>query len=559
MRDSHFQNLKIYDCPFFFLLLFALSLVVACSGGRGSGGATEPDNTPSWELALSGGLNVLVDPFAERDVPNVVLEADENFGEAVFGGVQTVPGVHWSFAWDVPSSISYSQNGAWQAPLGVAPNSSLTPPFRLRYAARMNAARERGWPAVGGGLGENSGSLVASSFVFVLPKSVGNPIRIWFRSKGSPVPIVHSGKSCGSNCVEFSNWAEAIETPISFSREESSRIFVGSSSALPFYVSVVGDVQQPLDWIKSEVAASRAEVLSIWNFLKMKWGTPAVGDAFQTHLMVSGECRHQALEHDASVLAFVGLCESSSFRRELSALVAHEMVHVWNGRHVFPAETAAWNMFAFDSARLHQLYFYEGATEGFSRVAVSENLSQYRDTQMAKWNSTISSLASAGLGMSLQDISTHSPMLGYDAGAFLTLWLAAKTRSSNGGSVDSAKQKFWSVMQTLKQSTGAGVFQIATPLFLRKCARGSLFEPCAGGAGGYSRAHLHSALAESLGISGWQNFVENHMGDVFLRNQAELNAAVSEIAAAAGVSTTANGGRTFFVSTVSGVSGVWPF
>ncbi len=560
------------------VLLFALLFSWGgCSrkGGDSGGASSESDVFGPVAPHLQNGLNVVVDPFAAAGIPNVVVEADAGFSEGGFSGIATVPGVHWAWPADVPASFALSENGVWKS-VAAQKGEALKGPMRLRYVASLNASWERGWPAVGGGVDTNSASPVSSgvaansgattalSFLFVMPNDLSTPIRIWFRSGQTDIPIFHTGKSCGTNCIDFANWSEAIETPISFVSDIKNRMLVGTEAELPIEVSVKGGVNVSAGWIRSEVEAARSDLLQVWNFLVNKWGTPAVGQGYRVHLLVSSVCRSQALEHDASVIAAIGLCPASLFRKNIVSIVAHEMVHVWNGRHIFPRETAEWTPLTFDASRLNQLYFYEGATEGFSRIAVSEIVPTYRNDQMQKWNSSISQIANAGLNQSLSAISRSSPSLGYEAGAFLTLWLAAKSRGAHmvdGSDVSIAKLNFWNIMAKLKLSTSAGVFDISTALPVRKCVSNAAesFVPCAGGALGYTHDDLLQAMNSALSLPDWTTFSSAHLDDIFLANKNDLNAAISEIGASIGVSVSQSSGLNFLPSDVSAQSGIWPF
>jgi hypothetical protein len=538
--------------------LLALFFVACGRGGGGGSSSGEADSFGPLADSVPGGLNIVVDPFAPEGVSNVVMEADSHFGGGIFSGVVTVPGVHWTWASDLPATYALSDGAVWRSVSGQK-GAALEGAFRLRYAANLNSPWDRGWPGVGGGVGSAAGALLPSSFLFVLPNNLEKPIRVRFRTGGTDIPIFHTGTSCGANCVDFANWAEAIETPLSLVANTASRFLVGTDSALPIDVTIKGNLGFSNDWVRAELEAARNVLLNVWSFFVTRWGNPAVGNAFRVHLVVSSGCRSQALEHDASVLAAVGVCSASQFQRDVVSIVAHEMVHVWNGRHLFPRETAAWDPFAFDNSRLNRLYFYEGATEGFSRLALAETTDAFRNAQMAKWNNTISQMAALGLGKGLVAISKESPTLGYEAGSFLTLWLAGKSRAAAGSHVDSAKQKFWNILSVLKSGTSAGIFDIATPLAKRKCVVGKVFEPCSGGALGYTHDDLMTAMKTALGLSNWDSFQNNHLGDTFLAGQSDLNAAVSEIAAAAGVSATSASGRLYFPTDVSAQSGVWPF
>jgi hypothetical protein len=550
----------IYGLESLALSIAAAFLFCGCgrSGGGGGGAVGEADTFGPLAAPVVGGLNIVVDPFAAEGVPNVVLEADADFGGARFLGVATVPGVHWAWGADLPLDFSLSDGSVWRS-VGGEKGASLEGPFRLRYAAKLNSPSDRGWPGVGGGVGLSTGTLLPSSFLFVLPTNLEKPIRVRFQAGGADIPIFHTGTSCGVNCVDFSNWADAIETPLSFAKDTASRLAVGTDSLLPFDVTIKETLSVSNEWVRAEVESARQSLLSVWDFLVAKWGMPAIGNAFRVHLVVGNGCRSQALEHDSSVLAAVGVCSATQFQRDVVSIVAHEMVHVWNGRHIFPSETAAWDPFAFDSSRLKRLYFYEGATEGFARLALAETTSALRNAQMVKWNTTISQMAAVGLGKGLVAISQNSPTLGYEAGSFLALWLAGKSRVAAGGDVAFAKQKFWNILSTLKSGTSAGVFDIATPLAKRKCVSGMVFAPCSGGSLGYSHDDLMHAMKTALGLSNWDSFQAAHLGETFLAAQSDLNAAVSEIAGAAGVSAITSSGKMYFPTDVSAQSGVWPF
>jgi hypothetical protein len=539
------------------LCAVALSQIAltACSRkSSGSSGTVDAEGVLS--PYRSGSLNIRVDPLAATGAQNVIIEADAAVGAVRFQVPATIPGVHWLWTSGLPTTIETSHEGRWYS----APISSgdvLQAPFRIRFSANINSASNAGWPAVGGMAGTKTGAIMASSFAFSVPENLETPLRISFISQGAAHDLDAAATSCGAGCLDFQNWAEAIEVPISYAATASDRIRVGTAGDLPIDITLAQNVTADLSDVRTAVEQARLQLSDIWNILSAHWGEVAAGRGFRLPLSVLSLCQAQGLEHDAGALLALGWCGGSLFSTRLVELGAHEMIHAWNGRHIYPKETATWDPFAFSAERLEQLYFYEGFTEGMARIVLSEYSVAYRSSNIAKWNSSVSRIASSFLGKSVSQISRENPMGAYEVGSFLALWLAAKTRSQY--SLAEAKTRFWSILRTLKTESGAGVFDSTVPLWKRKCVSNQTFTFCEGGVGGYSSEQLHSAMQQALGLADWTTFSNAHLGDAFIADMAILDAAVAEIASATGVGVSVVSGHAFFSSAIAANAVVWPF
>ncbi len=536
-------------------VLFLLSFE-SCSR-KSSPSRGTPDSDGVLANPLVGALNIRVDPFAAEGVPNVVVEADASVGTVYFRAPVTIPGVHWAWTQSLPSTLEVSSGGKWISSSISVGDALPAPPFRIRFVANMNASASRGWPAVGGLVGTLSGTTVMPSFAFVLPENLSVPLRVNFESQGAPLFLDAPATSCGVGCLDFGNWADAIEVPISFVASEAARFRVGSVGDLPIDVTVAEGVSADPVHLRTAVEGARTKLSAIWDALSVRWGTIAAGRNFRFPLIVVGQCQSQGLEHDAAALLALGWCGGTSFQNDLTQLGTHEMIHAWNGRHIFPSETAIWEPFGFDSSRLEQLYFYEGFTEGMARIAVAENVSALRSSLVTKWNQSVASIATSHLGAGLASISREDPMGAYQVGGFLALWLAAKARSQHG--LDDGKSRFWNIMSALKTGNSGVAFDVASPLWKRKCVTNRTFAPCSQTASGYSHEDLLQAMNTALSLSDWNSFVQNHLGSVFLADRSALDAAVVEIAAAAGVGTVLSEGHPIFSVAAGADVIVWPF
>lgn len=533
---------------------FLLSALVSCSR-KSTGTPIVADTEGALTPYRSGALNIRVNPVSATGDANVIIEADASVGAVRFQVPATIPGVHWRWASALPKTIEDSRNGRWLS-RAIESGDVVEPPFRIRFSANLNAVSDSGFPAVGGTAHAKTGTLMASSFVFAIPENLDVPMRVSFISQGVAHDLDSSAQICGAGCLDFQNWAEAIETPISYAATAAARVRVGVASNLPIDITIAQNVSAEASAVLSAVEGARLQLSEIWGILSTRWGEVAAGKGFRLPLSVSALCLEQGLEHDGAALLALGWCGGTSFSTRLVALGTHEMIHAWNGRHIFPKETATWDPFSFSTDRLDQLYFYEGFTEGMSRIILSEYSASYRSTQIAKWNQSVQRIASSFLGKGVAQISRENPMGAYEVGSFLALWLAAKTRAQY--SATEAQTRFWSIVKTLRTDSGAGVFDAATPLWKRKCVKNRTFTFCNGGSEGYSKQHLLAVFQQVLGLSDWSAFASAHLGEVFVADLNALNAAVTEIASAAGVGVDNVSGYALFSEAIPANTLVWP-
>jgi hypothetical protein len=505
--------------------------------------------------SLASGLTLVLLPFRDEG-ENILLKVRGGVGRVEARGIATIPGVHWSWPAALPKSMSVRRLDAksWKIRSFAEGDEIGSEGFDLKYRGTFAYSS---WPVVNGNRGDDGGTITLGSVLKGWPVSGDSPIRLYFYNGKSPLPL-RGGRTCGEGCVDFSGFVEAMETPVSYSKSSEGAVTLGSLEQFPWHLSFPGGSYIDSDDASAVASEVRERVFTAWQTLTSRWGTLPVGDAFAVHLLVESGCSYQGLEHAAGTLLDVGYCAGTNFRNRLLKLAVHEIIHTWNGRYLYPFETASWNALTFSEERLNQLYFYEGVTEGFARLLLSEQESALRAEIVERWNSSIVTLAQRGLGKSLRELSRTNYSLAYEAGAMLLLRLAAESRLEFGESV--ARERVWGIISALRADTEAGPFDVSKPLWNQRCFRDGLFALCNGGAVGYSEERLRVLLGTHLGLANWSTLVAAHFEASFAPNLTALNEIVGRVSMATGVQTTfdASGVRHFVVPLSGGSEGQWP-
>jgi hypothetical protein len=587
-----------------------VSLFVAAGCGRSSSSKSKPGSCPNGEAPTSSealqelpsDANVVtlrVDPFADSGELSVAWFAPEGkkAGEVLrFAPPATVEGFHWE--WKFPgesrlwlarekkSSAQTSSGVSWSDGCAVklesigsesqrvASSSTRAIGFAIDSNSPPTAAT---WPAVVGlGNGESKAlSLVALSPVMPLDPSAR--MRIEFvAAKPEGFKLISRAESCGPNCLEFPNYLAAMDSPF-FATENSANVFDETSQE---GVRLAALIQSPaasggvtagqMETCRTEFGSALASAGRMFNLLRSKWSTPKVlSDRYDIYLIHRDAAKtYQGLEHSGSTLiSIAGDCKSQGYAVSLNKVIAHEMVHAWNVRHLYPKEHGIYSAESYDVGRTAQLYFYEGFTEGFARVGLAELGINTAASRIAEWNQSLGALYSAfdtaaGKPVVLNVADANNAFGQYQTGAAFLLFVAMQIRLQNALDQDGdakSKDRFWDILSDLQQRADAGKQSSSwdEPPWLRRPWSGLIASPDASGrfGSGYSSADVAAVLTAAAGN------IEGTAGDTVAVTRAQFDATLAAFAEklAVPVVTRVSGGIFFEVPTDASTSSVaWP-
>ncbi len=560
--------------------------MVACGGSsdKNREGDSEEKETPqpapvNPKQSESGQLTVRVRPFlGGQNSPRLawVVPPGRSVSEVLdLQTSLTIPGYHWEWEseknlgiwkWSGDSAAEVSElRNRWQALNSSGWESqdwsgATAIGFGIDF---QKPALSQRWPAVVGGGGADSFALNVFALSPVRPKNYALPLRLEFDLEEDidtkAFFMLSQAKRCGDFCLEFENYAAALDSPVAFTRAQG-QVFNRQSGKLRFFA--FDQDRSPLRSVE-ECTSPWQKVLEtgqgMFNKLAERWGTPVGVTQHFDVLLINGQSgpRYQGLEHSQNtLLKMSGDCSSTSYQNQLAALLSHEIVHVWNVRHLQPREHGTFNGGGFDSQRLKQLYLYEGWTEGFSRVVLSEQ--DVRWDSRSAWNNSLAALysefdqLSAGEALTLNQVDSADAFRQYQTGAGFLLFLALKLRAAETERV--AHTRFWSLLTELASladagATAGGSFQVLP--WKRWAWTGVLGQTGAGFGKGFTSEQVVQVIQKVVGtVNG------TSQGTVAL-TRTELEDTLRAFSNATGVSLeTRSSGRLHFASSASQRS--WP-
>lgn len=496
--------------------------VLSCLVLAGCGGSSTDAPPPRPER-----FEISVAPFASEG-DNVSIRLPAAAGEVRWGVPATVPGVHWRWEHAPPAALRAEGSGGSSRKKLAQGESLPADVTAVSFRAELNASAIRGWPVVMGEMGRDAGTLMLPAYFLVVPQKLDVPLRVCFHDAGVPLRVVASGTMQPGGCVEFGGYLEALDTPVFVARPGLADQELTDGADVPFLVSLDPVVPSPFSDFSADVRAARAQSSEHWRLLQERWGAPAHADSFAVHLLLSSYSREQGLEHHGATVLALG-AGTEGFVPRLIELATHEMIHVWNGKHLFARETAEWSGIAFSTSRVRQMAFYEGFTEAFSRILMAEEMPAQRPHLRARWNDSFEAVAGRvvgepffGAGDSWRDA--------YDFGAVTALWLAVRTRAAHGA--EEARARFWKVIPDLAARAWPERNPLAAPAWSGWCARDFGAISCK--PAGYTSDDLLAVLGASLNPQGWTALRAALAGTVFPTADA-VGVVLAEVSAATGV------------------------
>lgn len=440
---------------------------------------------------------------------------------------RTIPGFHWSWDPGEPPKVftlSAASPEVW-FPLetGGLNHDEVGRGVGVGFAFDLTQPPlTRQWPAVVGGGNVEAIVLTLAGISAVRPRNFGLPLRLEVDSglEGAArddVVLLSQAPSCGSLCVEFANVVHALDTPVVIARKTSS-IFIdapdgyGTSGWTPVDAGaglrLVGVYARPSSSAGAVSEAENAQVLAecagqwqalaqfgrrLKGALSAHWSAPPAFQRGYDVYILQGPSgpRYQGLEHAGSTLLKLSQdCADHNYAPVAEGLLSHEMVHVWNVRHLIPAEHAHFDGGAYDVNRTRQLYLYEGFTEGFARV-VHADIARDRDLRPL-WNRSLAALYAAMEAdparseVQLDVADPNDAFRQYQTGAGLLMLVALHLRSVHPE--EEARTLFWSLLERLRARADVleGVSSFSSPIWTRRVWDGL-------------RAHLDTTAGHSLG------------------------------------------------------------
>jgi hypothetical protein len=593
------------------MLHFAcLTLVFAAACGRSSSSKSKPGACANGGAPTSSeGLQefpsdatvvtLRVDPFADPGKPTVAWFAPEGKKAAEvlrFAPPATVEGFHWEWKFpgesrlwlarekkvgaQVSSGVTWSDGCAvkLEAISGESQRVAASGTRAIGFALDTNAPpTAASWPAVVGMGNGESKALSLAALSPVMPIDPSARIRIEFvAAKPENFKLISRAASCGTYCLEFPNYLAAMDSPF-FVTANSANTF---DETLQEGVRLAALIQTPadsgrvaagqIDSCKTQFAAALANAGKMFNLLRAKWSTPKIlSDRYDLYLVHRNSSKtYQGLEHSGSTLiSIAGDCKSQGYSPSLSKVIAHEMVHAWNVRHLYPKEHGTYSAETFDAGRTSQLYFYEGWTEGFSRIALAELEINSAASRIGEWNQSLSALYSAfdsaaGKPVVLNVADATNAFGQYQTGAAFLLFVAMQIRIQNAldpDGVAKSKQRFWQLLNDLQQRADAGKQSSSwdEPPWLRRSWSGLTASPDSSGryGSGYSSADVGAVLTAAAGN------IEGTNGDTVAVTKTQFDATLAEFAQKFSVPlVTRSSGNVFFElpADASTSSVTWP-
>jgi hypothetical protein len=544
-------------------VVFFGSLLASCGDkSKSSSNKGTPVTEVPASVSFAGGFSIVVEPFV-KNKPNITVAVPAGMQESLFAVPQTLPGFHWAWTAKPPENFHFKNSDSsirsihrdslWGKPILTSAVS-----YEVNLLSPGESFR---WPAiVGGGSTSGSGVTTLTTLLMLLPSDGNKPLRVTFREeKGAPLNVISSAKSCGAGCVEFVNFAEAIDTPISFARTFALVAGAGSEMGLYATNTTSGDIPG----LQEALTETQLIANSSWNFLNQTWGKLNSEKNYVGHILFQDGCSYQGLEHNDSTLVSIGAtCDASIWKTNLTKVVVHEMIHAWNTKRIFPAQNARWNLREFSQSRLEMLYFYEGFTEGFTRILLSEQDPQgpLAKSVVNGWNSTFSYIKASKIGKteSLLTLSRANPMGAYHVGSVLALRLAAEARLAHGA--DEGRKKFWSLLRTVAESGAEkGGFMLSKPSWSLLTFDGFIAQPALENSQGYTRESLLTAIKNSLQLPTWNVIETRYFSDAApFAGEESLGELIQAVSNASGLALEWDAQNGSKLKWSEGAVGTWP-
>ncbi len=245
----------------------------------------------------------------------------------------------------------------------------------------------------------------------------------------------------------------------------------------------------------------------IWTILNERWGDLGIGTNFQIHLQTKDKSASVGgLEHaDATVMSFGIDSSADDAKYNFVETLAHEAIHAWNVKRIYPTELATTDYLNFNDARLNQIYFYEGFTEAFARIILLEAENDPKLVEFIRnlWAGSIFRIKNYFVGKAkTPDQFIHEAMGGgYDWGAFMALTLASDVRKNHG--LEAGKEKLWTILKALRDARKPSFsLQKALPdqlVFYNSVATIRDANP------GYAASDLEATLKNTLSLPHWND------------------------------------------------------
>ena len=437
--------------------LILMVFLVACQKTHSAQTQSESiliDKPETLKASPSKNSTVYFLPFAEELTPNTFWQTS---GSWKFGVPKTVSGYHWPWVQGGNLYVGNGQGGL--SPLSLETLEGQTAPVSdqqvLAFSPDATQSNRNRWPAVVGNFGKSGGSLSPLFLAQARPVQISEPIRIYFLDNAGKALHTSSriGKSCGEGCYDVESFFRFLDEPVTFAKA-GQKVKIFSEGANGSEVRFLLSQSEP-KWFSD--ARTSGLLLGPLAALFSKLGKEILpsSSSFDFHTVFGSGCGYQGLEHPTSTLLSFGLgCSSSGATRSdfptFLNLAVHEMVHVWNGKRIYPSETQNLSTAKFSEDRNRQLYFFEGFTEGLTRLLLASHwgpkvqedpsneaakslAESLRSHLLLSWNQTASEIQrTLGNEGSLEDISLENVSLGYVYGSWLALEHLAQALLNRG-------------------------------------------------------------------------------------------------------------------------------
>jgi hypothetical protein len=369
---------------------------------------------------VPGGITWVFAPFTVKGTN--VWAVTRAPTELTHGEPATLAGFHWP--WKLAKATLAGERGSIALP---ARTGKGLPAVLFSFEAPVASDLRARWPAVMGKQGTDAGHVSAAHFVALRPAMPGTKHRLWVVDEnGRPLPEVGAdsgAEACGKGCLDFPDYPTFLDTPVSYSRSLDGLLRVDGRAVKFVFAATSGLARdRARDLLRKADLPGRGDAL--FEDLSARWGRFA--DTFTVHVVLTGGCSYQGLEHGFSTALTFGVECGGREPGSFAALLAHEIVHAWNVKRLVPREHERTAWMEFPADRTRQLYFYEGFTEGLARLEMATRFADVArlSDRVSNWNATFASLRALGVtgrGRDMEALSREDAFRGYAVGAWLAL------------------------------------------------------------------------------------------------------------------------------------------